>query len=292
MFFTKFRRNASLLLSAGVMSLVMVGCGSDGASGVGTVPPPAVSDKVTINASNADKVLASSVGGIGKIAGMIDGIVDNLPGLGTTDSKIASTTAVSSNALAFSLVSKDCSDGGSISVDGVSTSGGSVTFNDCHERGVILNGSAEVSYGSGSYSIGFTDLNAEFSTGALYLSDAGATVSGSNVDFVIASGAATVQGMQIEVKNFTLSKVGSGVTVDGSIKTDCMGGWVDVATTVPLAFNSSELLVGGTLTITGNSSDMLISVNADGTINAYLNGTIYANYNSAADLPQYNAVCP
>ncbi len=301
MFLTKLKRNASLLLGAGIVSLMMVGCGTDGASDVGTVEPPAAGDLITINATNADKVLASSIGGIGKIAGMIDDLVDSLPELGIADSKIAQapsgtnidgSMAVSDDTLAITLVSRDCADGGSISVDGVSTSGGSVTFNHCQERGIVLDGSAEISVSGGTYSARFTDVNAGFSTGSLYLSDAGFTDSGDSFDFAIASGEANIQGIQIELKNFSLNKNFSNVIVNSWIKTDCMGGWVDVATTVPLVFDSSDLLVGGTLTITGNNSNMLVSVNADGTINAYLNDVLYANYNSAADLPQYNAVCP
>ena len=300
MFLTNFKRNASLLLSAGIVSLMMVGCGTDGASDVGTVPPPAAGDLITIDGTNADKVLASSIGGIGKIAGMIDALVDSLPELGIGDSKIAqassgvnidSAKAVSHDTLAITLVSRDCTDGGSISVDGVTASGGSVTFNHCQERGITLDGSAEVSVSGGTYSARFTDLNAVFSTGSLYLSDAGFTDSGDSFDFAIASGEANVQGIQIELKNFLLNKNFSNIIVNSSIKTDCMGGWVDVATMAPLVFDSSDLLVGGTLTITGNSSDMLISVNADGTINVYLNGILYSNYNSAVDLPQYGAVC-
>ncbi len=301
MFLTKLKRNASLLLGAGIVSLMMVGCGTDGASDVGTVEPPAAGDLITINATNADKVLASSIGGIGKIAGMIDDLVDSLPELGIADSKIAQASsgtnidgsmAVSDDTLAITLVSRDCADGGSISVDGVSTSGGSVTFKHCQERGIVLDGSAEISVSGGTYSARFTDLNAGFSTGSLYLSDAGFTDSGDSFDFAIASGEANIQGIQIELKNFSLNKNFSNVIVNSWIKTDCMGGWVDVATTVPLVFDSSDLLVGGTLTITGNNSNMLVSVNADGTINAYLNDVLYANYNSAVDLPQYNAVCP
>lgn len=301
MFLTKLKRNASLLLGAGIVSLMMVGCGTDGASDVGTVEPPAAGDLITINATNADKVLASSIGGIGKIAGMIDDLVDSLPELGIADSKIAQASsgtnidgsmAVSDDTLAITLVSRDCADGGSISVDGVSTSGGSVTFNHCQERGIVLDGSAEISVSGGTYSARFTDVNAGFSTGSLYLSDAGFTDSGDSFDFAIASGEANIQGIQIELKNFSLNKNFSNVIVNSWIKTDCMGGWVDVATTVPLVFDSSDLLVGGTLTITGNNSNMLVSVNADGTINAYLNDVLYANYNSAVDLPQYNAVCP
>jgi|GEM_PF-1782277 len=301
MFLTKLKRNASLLLGAGIVSLMMVGCGTDGASDVGIVPPPDAGELVTINDANADKVLASSVGGLGKIAGMIDGLVDRLPELGMTDSRIAQassgvnidgTMAVSDDTLAITLVSRDCADGGSISVNSVNTTGGSVTFNHCQERGIVLDGSAEISVSGGTYSARFTDVTAVFSTGTLYLSDAGFTDYDNSFDFAIASGAANIQGIQIELKNFALNKHFSNVVVNSSIKTDCMGGWVDVATTVPLAFDSSELLAGGTLTVTGNSSDMLISVNADGTINVYLNGALYANYSSATDLPQYNAVCP
>ena len=301
MFLTKLKRNASLLLGAGIVSLMMVGCGTDGASDVGTVPPPAADQLVTIDAGNADKVLASSVGGIGKLSGMISDLADDLPGLGMADSKIAQaasgtnidgTVAVSSDALAITLASRDCADGGSISVDGVSTSGGSVVFNHCQERGIVLDGSAEVSVSGGTYAARFTDLTAVFSTGTLYLSDAGFTDYDNNFDFVIASGTANVQGIQIEVKNFTLNKEFSNIIVNSSIKTDCMGGWVDVTTTTPLVFDGSDLLIGGALTVTGNSSNMQLSVNADGSINVFLNGLLYANYSSAADLPQYNAVCP
>lgn len=302
MFFTKFKRNASLFLGVGIMSLVMAGCGTDGASDVGTVVPPAADELVAIDAENADKVLASTVGGIGKLAAMINDLVDDLPGVVMTDSKIAQaasgasidgTVAVSGDTLALTLVSRDCADGGSVDVDGVSASGGSVVFNHCQERGIVLDGSAEVSVSGGTYAARFTDLTAVFSTGTLYLSDAGFTDYDNSFDFVIASGTANVQGIQIEVKNFTLNKNFSNIVVNSSIKTDCMGGWVDVTTTTPLVFDSSDLLVGGALTVTGyNSSNMQVSVNADGSINVFLNGLLYSNYSSASDLPQYNAVCP
>ena len=303
MFLTKLKRNTGLLLSAGIVSLVMAGCsGTDGASDVGTVTPPAASELVTISDANADKVLASSVGGVGKIAGMIDGLVDSLAEFGTTDSKIAQTgsganidgaMAVSADALAIDLLSRDCADGGSIAVNSVNTTGGSVTFNHCQERGIVLDGSAEITVSGGTYAARFTDVTAVFSTGTLFLSDAGFTDSGDSFDFAIASGAVNVQGIEIELKNFTLNKLFSDIVVNSSIKTDCMGGWVDVTTTEPLAFNSSDLLVGGSLTVTGGgSSNMVVSVNADGSINVFLNGVLYANYSSAEDLPQYNAVCP
>ncbi len=292
------KRSIGLLLSAGVASLLMVGCGTDGASDVGTVAPPANGDKVIITGTNADQVLASTVGGIGKISRMLNGIVDDLPGQGTTIPKIAEAApgidngmAISGENISLSLASRDCSEGGSISVSGVSINGGSVKFNHCQERGVVLDGSAEVSISSGSYSARFTDLDAGFSTGSLHLSDAGVTVSGSNFDFAIASGSANIQGTSIEVKNFALNKQGSGVIVNSSIKAGCVGGWVDVTTTTPLTFNSSELFVGGALTIAGNNSDMQLMVNADGSMNAQLNGQSYANYGSASELPQYSTVC-
>ncbi len=293
MFLSYFRKSAVMALGAGIVSLVMVGCGTDGASDVGNVPPPSTSEKVTITAANADKVLASTVGGVGKIAGMIDDIMDKLPGL----SKSGTSYAVASSGeslsvpgkISLSLASRDCADGGNVEVG----FDGSVEFNNCQERGVILDGTGIVSISSSSkYDIQFTNLTATFSTGTLFLSDAGASVDGGNFTFKIETGNAVVQGIGIDVKNFTITRDASGTIVTGSIKTACMGGWADVTTAVPLRYNANKVLTGGVLVVSGNASEMRIAVNADGSIDVTLNGPHYASYPSASDLPQYNAVCP
>ena len=294
MFLKKMKNSAAVVLGAGIVSLMMAGCGTGGASDVNPAPGPNPGDRVTITAANADKVLASSVGGVGKIATLINDLVDNLPGItsaGTSSYAIASSGESSAvpGKVALSLVSRDCAEGGSVEV-GLS---GDVTFKHCQERGILIDGKADVSIsGSSDYDIEFTNVNVAFNTGTLYLGSAGASVHGGNVDFVIASGNATVQGINIEVKNLELARDASGTFVNGSIKTACMGGWVDVQTTDRLRFNGSDVLVGGKLLITGNGSSMLMEVNADGSVDVSLNGAPYANYPSASDLPQYNAVCP
>ena len=281
-----------MVLGAGIVSLMMAGCGTDGASDVGTVPNP--TGKVTITAANADRVLASTVGGIGKLAAMIEDLTDNLPGVAVAASKYAIAGSVPvAPKLVIELGSKNCSGGGKITASGVSSSGGSVTFDQCQERGITLNGSAEVSInGSNSYDIRFTNLEAVFSTGSLVLSDAGVSVDGGNIDFKIASGSANVQGILIDVANFELVRDASGILVSGSIRTACMNSeWVDVATTEALRFNGSDALVGGKLLITGNASSLLVEANGDGSISVYLDGALYNTYDSASELPQYNAVC-
>ena len=296
MLLKNIKKSAFLALGIGVVSLVMVGCGgTNGASDVGTVPGPGAGDKVTITAANADKVLASTVGGIGKIAGLIEDLADNLPSLSKTKTDYAVATSGESvsaqGKLSLTLASRECADGGSIKVNSLSTTGGSVTFDSCHEGGIILDGTAEISVSGGNYDIAFTNTNATFSTGTLNLSEAGASISNGQFDFRIASGSANVQGIEIELKNFRLVKDASGNTVSGSIKTACIRGWVDVSTTEPLRYNASKVLVGGKLLIEGNSSSMLVEVNADGSVDVSLNGSPYASYPSSSDLPQYNAVC-
>jgi hypothetical protein len=291
MFLSHFKKSAIAVLGAGVVSLVMVGCGTDGASDVGNVPVPG--DKVTITATNADKVLASTVGGVGKIAGMINDMMDRLPGLSKTRTSYAVASSTESlsvpGKISLSLVSRNCAEAGNVEVK----LDGSVEFNGCSERGVVLDGTAIVSVSNSSkYDIRFTNLNAAFSTGTLFISDAGVSVDGSNFTFKIETGTATVQGIGIEVKNYTITRDASGTIVTGSIKTACMGGWADVTTAVPLRYNASKVLTGGVLVVSGNASEMHISVNADGSIDVTLNGSDYAHYPSASDLPQYNAVCP
>jgi hypothetical protein len=290
------------LLGAGVVSLTMTGCGgTDGASDVNPVPGPNPGEVVTISEANADKVLASSVGGIGRVSTLIIDLMDSLPSTiskGSSGYTVASSGALkradSKVAFSFPITSKECSQGGSVRVDNLSTSSATVTFDNCREYDVLLNGVAEVSVeGIDTYHARFTNFTAVFSTGELYLGDAGATIIGNSLDFKLASGTAKIQGVGVELKNLTVRGDEAQTSIVGSIKTECLGGWVDVATTVPLQYNSSHSLTGGTLLITGaNSTEMILTVNPDGSIDTTLNGAPYASYASASDLPQYGSVCP
>ncbi len=301
MFFIDFKKKIRLFMGVGITGLMMVACGTDGASDVGTVPQPSAGELVSIDVNNADQVLASSAGSIGQVKSMLSRIADNFPGLSVTSSNIAQApsqtnidgaTTMSLDKMAITLASRECSEGGSIEANSVTTSGGSVTFNQCQERGVILNGSAEVSIDGSNYSARFTNLSAIFAEGSLQLSDAGVTVVGNNFDFAIETGTANIQGATVDFRNFALNKQGSGIVVSGSIKTDCLGAWINMATTVALTFSSSDYVVSGAASIAGaNNTNMQLSVNPDGSIDATLNGQHYATYASAFDLPYYGAVC-
>ncbi|HHH37128.1 MAG TPA: hypothetical protein ENK77_00745 [Epsilonproteobacteria bacterium] len=301
MFLDGIKKSATLLVGAGLLSLMMVGCGStNGAADVGAAPVPGGNELVVMDGTNADQVLASSVSTIGKVAKRIDDLVDDLPGVGVASSQIAQASpgidgsvAVSNDDVAFSLVSRDCSKGGSISVDSLSTDGGTVTFHSCHEKSVILDGTVMITYHDGEYAARFTNVNATFSTGNLVLSDAGLTAKGSTFDFAIASASAMVQGIDIGIRNMKIHKYTSGTTVDGSIATGCICcQWINVTTVSPLGFQKTDL-VSGTIRLSGaNGTYMEVMANPNCCVTTTLNGKPYATYDSIKNLPKYNAVCP
>jgi len=302
MFLDGIKKSATLLVSAGLLSLMMVGCGStNGAADVGAAPVPGGNELVVMSAANADQVLASSPSTIGKIAKMVDDIVDDLPGVGVLNNQIAQASpgidgsvAVSKDDIACcSLVSRDCSKGGSISVDSLSTDGGTVTFHNCHEKSVILDGTVMITYNDGEYAARFTNVNATFSTGNLVLSDAGLTAKGSTFDFAMASASGTVQGIDFGMRNTRIHKDTSGTTISGSCATGCICcKWINLTTTSTLGFQGTEL-VSGSLRLDGaNGTYMEVMANPNCCVTTTLNGQPYATYDSIKDLPQYNAVCP
>ena len=306
MFFSSLKKSAAVLAGAGILSLVIAGCGTDGASDVNPVPPPAPNELVLITAANADQVIASSVGGIGKLVKMANELVDKIDEIAVSgeSDRVAQapseanrdgSTAVSSDNIALSIVSKDCPDGGSVSVDGVTTEGAKVYFHECSDKGVTLNGNVSLGGGGGDYNARFTDFSAAFSTGTLFLSDAGLTVAKHRFELAIAIGSAMVQGIDIGVTNFYVNKNDNGTIVNGAIATGCICcKWIDVATSAPLAFKSkSEFLIGGAINLSGKENTILnVVINPDESVDTTLNGTHYATYANTTELPQYNDVCP
>jgi hypothetical protein len=235
---------------------------------------------------------------------MADDLVDSIPGVGFTSDTIVQAPSeidgenrvvVSGDDFAFSLISQDCSNGGSVSVDGVSTDGGIVTFHNCNQDNVILNGTAELGGGGGEYNARFTDFSATFSTGTLYLSDAGLTVTKRTFELAIAIGSATIQGIDIGVSNLYINKNDNGTIVNGAIATGCICcEWIDVATSEPLAFKSkSEFIIGGAISLRGRENTQInVFINPDESVYTTLNGANYATYANMTELPQYNDVCP
>ena len=301
MFLDGIKKSATLFVGAGLLSLMMVGCGStNGAADVGAAPVPDGSELVVMSAANAEQVLASSPSTIGKIAKMVDDLVNDLPGISVVSNQVAQASpgidgsvAVPGDLACCSLVSRDCSKGGSISVDSLSTDGGTVTFHNCHEKNVILDGTVMITYNDGEYAARFTNVNAIFSTGTLSISDAGLTAKDSTFDFAMASASATVQGIDVGMRNTKIHKDTSGTTVNGSCATGCICcKWINLTTISPLGFQGTDL-VSGTLRLDGaNGTYMEVMANPNCCITTTLNGQPYATYDSIKELPQYNDVCP
>ena len=302
MILNHLKKSTALLLGAGALSLMMSGCGSDGASGVKSV---AGGSQMVITEQNADKVLASTVGSVGALADagkeLVDRLMDTL-NIGKTvgGNSIASSgesKTVPGN-VAYSLddlpLSSSCPDGGSVDVKKRSTSA-TVTFDQCVVHGSTVNGKVEVSVNvvDRSGELTLTNVNVQSNTSSISLSNAGITIEGkSKYELAIGSGSVNRSDVSVDVTNLNIAKSGGGIAVNGQIKTSCMDGYVDLATLAPLTFSGVDLLTGGSISINGaGNSNINLSVNPDGSVDATLNGASYEAYDSALDFPRYSDVC-
>ncbi|SFV56805.1 hypothetical protein MNB_SV-6-288 [hydrothermal vent metagenome] len=261
-------------------SILLSGCNSS-SSNVAQNTNPIGEERATITSDNVDVILATSVSGIDKLASLVDGVVEQLP---TFSSKNRSITDID-------ITTKDCENGGDISVDKLTTSGATLNFTECREKGYLLNGIVVVDSDGDSYDATFKNFNAANSVDDITLTDATAHIVGEDYNFFIATGNATVKGNPIEVQNFTIDKKDRKANTNGSLKSGCVGAWIDIATTESLQYDESDNLTDGQLLVTGNSSDISVSINQDGSVTVLLNGSLYKEYDSVDSLPQYSEYC-
>lgn len=273
-------RKMGLLVSVVFLSILSSGCNDNKSNDISPAPP--IEEKrATITTDNIDAILATSVSGVDKIASLVDGLVEKLPIVKLRNRGI----------LNIDLTTRDCADSGSISVDRVTTSGGTLNFSECQENGYLLNGAVTIDTDGTYYDATFKDFSASDNTNSITLADAAAHIVGDDYNFFIATGVATVNGNPIEVRNFTLEKTGQQATVNGSLKNGCVGAWIDITTEKPLQYDENNNLIGGQLYIIGDNSDISILINEDGSVTVLLNGSLYQNYSSVDELPQYSEYC-
>ena len=277
---TNVKRSIGSFLSVALVGMFLGGCGSS-SNTVVVNPVPDTNQRIMITTDNIDAILATSVSGIDKLANLVDGVVDKLP---TVKSK-------SRSLLDIDLATRDCAVSGSITVDKVTTSGATLSFNQCQEDNSLLDGVAAIDKSGDTYDASFTNFSVTTKGDTVNLVSATAHIVGNDYEFFIASGSATVDGAQLEVQNFTLKKTGQEAIANGALFSSCIGGWIDVSTQKPLLYDTNGQLVGGELLISGNNSTINVTVNSDGSIVVHLNGELYKNYASVDDLPQFSELC-
>jgi hypothetical protein len=244
-------------------------------------PAPDVNQRVVITADNIDAILATSVSGIDKIATLVDGIVDKLPDARSRNRSL----------LDIDLTTRDCADGGSVSVDTATISGTTLSFNQCAENNNLINGVAEINKDNNTYDAKFFDFSVTTKGDTINLVSADAHIVGDDYNFFISEGSAIVKGTDIKVQNFTLVKVGQLATANGAVMNSCIGGWIDITTEENLQYDANDKLIGGRLYIAGKNSNINVLIHNDGSITVLLNGELYKEYENVDQLPQFSETC-
>jgi len=191
--------------------------------------------------------------------------------------------------------SYSCSEGGSISssyADGVST----ITYDNCQEAGTTINGQVKMSYNESTGVI--TYAMSEYSIiskGINYTTPATTyTISSDTISYT-ATGEATIDGQSVAFNNYsyTLSRVDNkvNISIDGSIKTACLGNWVTVKTNEVMQLSDTDCPTAGDLEVQGENSKLRVKFASDKSVDVYLNDALVGEYSNCNELPDSLSVC-
>jgi len=294
------KKRMVVLFGTTLLGLGLTACGGGSSSSdVSLTPPPAESEKVTIDASNQDEVIAAAVQAIG--ASKI-----NVPMFKSSSSssispsgrqpiykKILSATPTLKTLAASG--SAACPDGGSISTSGTQTSG-SATYNNCQIQDVIINGSVKFTDNGQSGSIAYTnftmsgqdDMNMAFdSLTYTYQMDSNYEITSMSMAI---NGAVTYYNQTNYYNNykFNLNTDNNGNTIyalNGFIKTPCLDAWIEVTTMQDVIITSSgNCPTSGEISIGGNNSSMTVTFNPNSSVDVSINGNAPQTYDSCENL--------
>ncbi len=301
MLLSNLKKKVSLLLFVMSVSVFTVGCGSssggDGGTSVSTQPT------VTITTENADKVIS---GTLQSISGAFELGSGGIPYTGTISNNIAKSASKLnklSNIAAATLEpgtlaesgTESCSGGGSVSYNGNESTGGTVTFSQCVESGITIDGtmiltisgadtttelsnfSLKGSYADAAYTYSF---EAYYQTAIVHLN-----TNTYDMDLT-ATGYAVENADRFDFENYSMTKTGNQYTFNGLVKTDCMGGWIELKTTKALVMdNSYDCPTAGEIISIGDNSEIRFVFNTDTSVDVTVNGAAYKSYSSCDELP-------
>jgi hypothetical protein len=261
-----------LWLTVGFTMWFMTACGGGGSDAPSN---PAPTEYITITSENSDQVLASTVESITQMKD----IEDILP--------------ILSDASTQESGSVTCSGGGSLTYDSPDGIQGTINFHDCIEHNVYINGKIDFSVNGSNYVMEISAFtmrmygmtvyyeNATISYDENYAYNFSATITGYVSD-----------GMhRADLKNYKIVKDRDYYTLSGLLKTDCMGGWIEVQTVHPIYLHNSCPTAGEILVI-GNDSDLRTVFNPDQSVSVFLNSEVYENYHDCRELPTQESACP
>jgi len=290
------------LLGIGAIALAMAGCGSSDGDDGGVVPGE--SELVTITEENSENVMDAVFGSIDIGDGFENGPIFNsiasvqsVPMLKSIE--IPTLTKVLSSSESLNTIAEsgtiECSGGGSYSYDGSETSA-TFTFNNCIESGITMDGTLAFTTNTDGTSGTLTYTNfsvTQDENNKVVYSSATATFSfNDNYDVVDMSitmnGYVIASGEKTEFANYRLvltmdNNYNMSMTINGSINSDCIGGWVEITTNEAIVGDAYDNCPSsGQIVIGGNASSLTINFNADGSVD--VSGSVSDHYDSCEDL--------
>ena len=295
------KKGIAVLFGIAVLGFSVTGCGGGGGSS--SVSTPLESEHVVIDGTNSEKVLST-------VFNVIDvGFEPTIPLLAKSagETSVSTTTVLTQPAAlkqlqSVALVRSEAVVGKPVSC----TDGGFVTptdtgmiFSDCNESGLILNGtmtaSEDVTGGAmtlSNFTMTFPDGEFVFYESLTFSFTLNADII-SNISITM-DGNTSIFGERADYQNYTFTMSIddlSAITfsINGFIKTDCLGGWIEIRTTENIQINDVDPCpTAGQIVIGGNASSITVDFNSDGSVN--VSGSVTDYYDSCLAVPEGTCV--
>jgi hypothetical protein len=120
------------------------------------------------------------------------------------------------------------------------------------------------------------------------------TISADTISYT-ATGEATIDGQNVafDKYKYTLRRVDNkvNVSIDGSIKTACLGNWVTVKTNEVMQLSDTDCPIAGDFEVQGDNSKLRVKFSSDKSVDVYLNDALVEEYSSCNELPDSSSVC-
>jgi hypothetical protein len=284
-----------------VAFIVSVGIGLAGCGSGGTTNSTATSESTNltlskIDATNQKKVTAALFDSVDITTPQLPSITTNTDGFSKV--LVPLLKAVSGQEPLKSISSGEpysCSESGSIVsiyADGVST----ITYDNCKEANTTIDGQVKMSYNESTGLITYTmsdySINGE---GISYTTPATTYMISSDTISYTATGEATIDGQSVAFDNYryTLSRVDNkvNISIDGSIKTACLGNWVTVKTNEVMQLSDTDCPTAGDFEVQGENSKLRVKFSSDESVDVYLNDALAEEYGNCNELPDSSSVC-
>ena len=287
------KKGIAVLFSIAALSFSITGCGGGGGS---SASAPLESEHVVIDETNSAEAIST-------VFNVIDvGLDPSLPLAKSVGETSVSTTVLTQPAAlkeiqSAALVRSEavvgepivCTDGGFITY----TDTGMI-FSDCNESGLIMDGTVTVSGNETAATMTLSNFTITLD-GEIIFYESLTYAFTLNAEFEIdtmsitMNGYTSIFGERTDYPNYTLTMSMDNLSaitfsVNGFIKTDCLGGWIEIRTTENIQINDIDPCpTAGQIVIGGNASSITIDFNLDGSVD--VSGSVTENYASCLDVP-------